>query len=441
MKFRDAATLCLRLKRKGFQCYIVGGAVRDMELGKLPHDYDLATDATPQQISKVFSHLHVIPTGEKFGTMTVMYKGEPYQITTFRADVGSTDKRRPDSVRYTKSLEEDLMRRDFTINSMGMNAQTGEIIDPFHGIRDIKRKVIRTVGDPNDRFSEDYLRMMRACRFQSRLGFKIEPKTKLALMKHAPKISKISSERIRDEILGIMVSSKPSVGIDSLEKVGLLKRVLPEVSKMVDVDQKSAYHTKNVYKHTLDVVDRLPASDPILRMAGLLHDIGKPKAKKFSPEKGRYMFIGHEDISAIMARKCLRRLNFSSADINRIINIIDNHMFNYSTDWTDATIRRWINKVGINNVADLILFKRADSRASRVSCDAQMDELESRIKNMSSPVVSKRSLAISGHDVMQALNIPPSHIVGKKLKILEEMVIEDPSLNTREQLLALLEDI
>lgn len=434
------------LKANGYSCYVVGGAVRDKIMNLTPKDYDIATNALPEQIESIFQK--TIPTGKEFGTITVVVDNINFELTTFREDGQHSDGRHPDTIKYSKDINTDLQRRDFTINAMAYDVQNNLLIDPFNGQSDIKNKIIRCVGNPETRFTEDVLRMLRACRFASRLNFKIEENTFSAIKILAHTITRTSWERIGEEIYsenknsGIITSEIPSVGFIAMYNSGLMNYILPELSKCYGISQPEKYHKFDVFFHIMDTVDRITIKKPLLRVVALLHDIGKPIVVNFEENKDGH-FLKHDEVSAQMAVEILKRFkNFSNNSINYVEHMIKNHMTLVgASDWRDNSIRRWINKINAEYVDDMIIFRIADAGASRNAEDLEMITFRERIKNMKSPVITKSNLAINGNDVMTTLQIPPSKRVGEILNILEMQVLDNPTLNTKEKLIALLNNL
>jgi poly(A) polymerase/tRNA nucleotidyltransferase (CCA-adding enzyme) len=425
------------LKNAGFDCYIVGGAVRNLVLRTPPKDWDLASDAQPAHIMKLFRK--VIPTGVLHGTVTVLYKGLHVEMTTFRIDGSYSDSRRPDSVEYTSSLLEDLKRRDLTINSMALDIETGEIIDPHDGRGDCKRKLVRAIGVPEERFDEDGLRILRALRFAGRLGFSIESSTLAAMKARAHNLLGISAERIRMELEGILEAEKPSVSLQGMAETGVLRLILPELEACRGVPQREM-HRFDVFTHSILACDAAPANDQGLRLAALLHDIGKPPVRS-EAEDGLPRFHGHEEESARLARNILIRLKFPSAAINRVPHLIAQHMFCYDPGWTDAAVRRFIIRVGKENLEDLFTLRIADTlgMGGPPPDTRALDELRRRITRVleQEEALSLKDLKVSGEDIKKNLTLPPGPAVGKILAFLFESVVEDPALNEREKLLAI----
>ncbi|MGB9621308.1 MAG: CCA tRNA nucleotidyltransferase [Brevinematia bacterium] len=448
------------LKDNSFECYAVGGIVRDIVIyKKIPEesDWDFATSATPEEMIKIFSKskLKFVPTGIKHGTITVIYKNKEYQITTYRIDKEYLDLRHPSKVEFTKSVKEDLARRDFTINAMALDLITGEFIDEFGGIDDIKNKIIRCVGEPEVRFNEDALRMLRACRFAAKLEFKIEENTLEAIKKDAENITKVSAERIREELIKTLLSRKPSIGIEYMRETGLLKHILPELNDCYGVNQ-NIYHKYDVYYHSLytcDIVSELTKDITDkkrlyrLKLAALLHDIAKPITRKEVIENGQDLstFYNHEVIGAAITKRILKRLKFSNDDINYIVRLVRHHMFYYTDEWTDSAVRRFMRNVGLDLIDDLFILREADRIGSgkRKPGSVSIQKLKERILKIieEENAISLKDLKVNGYDIMNTLNLKPGPIVGKILNTLLQMVIEEPSLNEKETLLKLAKEI
>ncbi len=418
------------IKNAGFKCYVVGGGIRDLLLKKTPGTWDLTTDARPQQVTKLFKK--VIPTGIKYGTVTVMIDGVPFEITTFRSDEKYVDGRHPLNVRFSDSLKDDLSRRDFTINAIAYNPISGELVDIFGGQKDLKAKLIRAVGDPVMRFNEDGLRPLRACRFAAKLDFKIEPKTFSAISKCLKTAKKVSMERVHDELMRMLASDKPSVGIELMRRSGLLSLYIPELEAGIGVGQPKPFHKEDVYLHNIHTCDKISKGKPVLRLAALLHDISKPECKVDET------FYDHDLKGAETAGKIMKRLKFSNDDIGYVKNIIRNHMFNYSREWSDSAVRRFIKRVGIENVDDLFALRIADIKAmGRTVGKGHPAGLRRKIKKVIAEenALHIKDLKVDGKDVMKELNIPPGPKVGEVLDALLEKVLDEPTLNERHRLL------
>jgi tRNA nucleotidyltransferase (CCA-adding enzyme) len=429
-----AAQIIRALKSRGFAAYLVGGCVRDSLLGLAPAEWDITTAARPEEVGKLFDK--TIPTGLDYGTVTVMLADGQYEVTTFRSDENYVDGRHPLNVRFTDNIHEDLSRRDFTINALAYDPATAELIDDFHGREDLQNKVIRSVGDPVARFSEDGLRPVRACRFAAKLEFTIEDATFAAIAGTLPVVKKVAAERLHDELVKMLTAARPSVGLELMRKCGLLQLVLPELAACYGVGQPPAYHKYDVYWHSLYACDAAPKTNPVLRLAVLLHDIAKPACKAGDT------FYNHDQAGAVMAENILQRLKFGGNDIERVANLVANHMFDYTDRWSDAAVRRFLRRIGgVQNVADLFALRRADVEAMvKVNDGAYLLELQQRIDRIVAEehALSVGDLAVDGHDVMRTLALLPGPRVGQVLNDLLEKVLDDPKLNERETLLKLI---
>ena len=431
---QDALNIISKLKQSGFQAYLVGGCVRDLLLGIPVDEWDITTSANPQQVMKLFAK--VVPTGIDYGTVTVLLDGNSYEITTFRADEKYVDGRHPSNVVFTDDIHKDLSRRDFTINALAYDPQTDELIDDYNGKEDLKNKIIRTVGNPIDRFSEDGLRSVRACRFAAKLKFEIEKETFAAISKSLDITKKVAPERIHDEIVKMLAADIPSVGFELMRKSGLLRIILPELEDCYGIEQPPQFHKYDVYWHSLHSCDAAPKDNIILRLAALLHDIAKP------PCKVDYTFYNHDKVGAGMAEEILKRLKFSNAEIKKITNLVSHHMFNYISSWSDAAVRRFIRRIGgLEVVPDLFALREADTRAMEDEIKSEyLIELQKRIDKIieEENALDISDLKVDGNDVMQTLGIAPGPRVGKVLHFLLEKVLDEPGLNERDTLLGLI---
>jgi len=422
------------------EIYLVGGAVRDMLRGERIHDWDMATDALPDEVTAIVKKAHgrVVPTGIRHGTVTVFYKGRSAEITTFRTEADYSDGRRPDTVNFASTIEEDLSRRDFTMNAIALRLPNGELIDPYNGINDIKRRVIRCVGSANERFNEDGLRPLRAVRFASQLGFEIEKNTLDAIQGALPVCAKVSMERVRDEIDKILSSTKPSLSFLLMEKTGLLKLFLEELFICRGIAQKG-FHRFDVLDHCLTACDYAARNNypHELRLASLFHDIGKPAVRKMG-EDGVWTFYKHDNASAVICKKLLTRLRYSNAVINNVCHLINEHMFYYTPDWSESAVRRFIARVGAENINNLFLLRRADTFAfsGEETNPIILIELQKRIDKVleKKHALSLKDLAVTGNDLIQA-GISPGKKMGIILNQLLETVLDDPEQNTKEKLL------
>jgi tRNA nucleotidyltransferase (CCA-adding enzyme) len=419
--------------KSGFLCYFVGGAVRDSLMGREVSDWDAATDASSADVVKLFRS--VIPTGIQHGTVTVRWRGRSIETTTFRIDGEYRDGRRPESVQFTADLFEDLSRRDFSINGMAADPATGDVIDTVGGRADLAAGIIRAIGDPLTRFTEDGLRPLRAVRFASRLGFRIEEATLHAIGKTLDRFKLVSAERIRDEFSKILMVTDPRYGLNLLEQTGLLGMFLPELSDCKGVMQGGP-HLLDVFGHLVESCSAAPA-DQTLRLAALLHDIGKP-LRRVEGQRGDLAFHGHDTLSAAMAETALKRLKFTNATIEAVTHLVGNHMFDYSADWTDAAVRRFVAKVGIGNMHALVMLRLADSSGMGYGpADPRtvMPLLE-RVENLRAKdqAFCIKDLAIDGND-LAGIGWPRGPAMGKVLAELLEAVLDDPELNTQPRLL------
>ncbi len=427
------------LRNAGYHCYLVGGAVRDMVAGRSVTDLDLATDAPPQAVMKLFRR--VIPSGIEHGTVTILFKGKPYEITTFRTEREYHDGRRPQQVEFTASIEEDLGRRDFTVNGMALEIPDARLVDPFDGRGDIKRRLIRAIGDPDERFSEDSLRLMRAVRFALQLDFSIEPRTFSAIQRRAAGIKRVSAERIRDELTRMLATPQPAAGFGLLRQAALLEQVLPELLEGIGVEQDSAV-APDVFEHLLLSVNGAPAERLDIRWAALLHDIAKPRCRA-RLDNGAVHFHGHDEMSAQMAADILSRLRYPRRLVEHVMHLIRHHMFDYQRQWSDAAVRRFVARVGIDKIDDLLLLRAADTfgKTGRRRADQQINELRRRIDvvQQEQHAITIADLALNGSDLQHEIGIPPNRDMGTVLRFLLETVLEDPALNQRERLLEIAE--
>jgi putative nucleotidyltransferase with HDIG domain len=438
----------------GRDLYLVGGAVRDLFRGEKAQDWDLATSAPPEEVISLFRRVRcpVIPTGIKHGTVTVHYKGRAVEITTFRTESAYSDGRHPDGVNFAATITEDLSRRDFTMNAIALRLPSGEPVDPFGGAADIKKRLIRCVGNPGERFSEDGLRPLRAIRFAATLGFTID-ETTLAAVRPALGVSaRVSPERIRDELNKALAaggkgsaggdgknhSGLPSTAFRLMEQTGLLELFLPELAACRGIEQKG-YHHFDVLDHSLLACDYAAREGYPLEviLASLFHDIGKPGTRQAGAERA-WTFYQHEKESSRLCRNILTRLRYPNAVIDGVCHLIAEHMFQYEEDWSDAAVRRFIIRVGEENLENLYRLRRADACAMagvRPGPDFLLS-LVSRVDAVlaGSRAFSLKDLAVSGKDLIET-GIKPGKYMGIILKELLETVVDDPSLNSREKLL------
>jgi tRNA nucleotidyltransferase (CCA-adding enzyme) len=426
------------LRAAGKQAYLVGGCVRDLLAGLDVGDYDVATDATPEEVRGIFRR--TAPTGIKHGTVTVLGDEGDYELTTFRRDGKYGDARHPDDVTYAESVEEDLSRRDFTINALAYDPLEDELVDLFGGAEDFERGVVRAVGDAAERFREDGLRPLRAVRLAARFGFEVDADTLNAIPGVLDRVRMVAAERVRDEFVKMLATApKPSYGIELMRETGLLEVYLPELLEGYAVTQNE-FHAYDVYTHSLYTCDAAPAEKPLVRLAALLHDIGKPRTRVV--RDGRVTFYNHQAVSRRMARDILNRLRFSKKQRDHVLHLIYYHMFGYTPAWTDAAVRRLIRKVGRENIADLFDLRIADwfGNGTNYGFPGYLRALERRVNEAIAreEAFTERDLAVDGRDVMSALGIGPGPKVGEALSYLLERVLEDQALNERERLVELL---
>ncbi len=431
----DVEKVVDRLLDAGHDAYVVGGSVRDALRGVDPHDWDVTTEATPDQIQKVFrSSLY----NNRFGTVVVRMGGHEIEVTTYRVETEYSDHRRPDAVAFTTSLHEDLARRDFTMNAMAWRPPRGggpgELVDPFGGRGDLDARLLRAVGDPDERFREDALRMLRAVRFATLLDLRIEPRTADAIRRNAPLTAALSGERIQQELVKMLGAARPSIALQMLSDTGVLAAICPELEDCKHTPQEKAA-AENVFEHSLATVDATPQGDLVLRLAGLLHDIGKPET--FADGH----FHQHEFVGEAKARTILRRWRFDKETIAEVSHLIRHHMFWYQTDWTGSAVRRFIRKVGLENIPALFALRRADNIGSGARSPRMyaLDALWQRVQEEihAANAFSLRDLKIDGNDLQNELGMAPGPAMGRVLNALFERVLDDPALNTRERLLEL----
>jgi len=447
---KEAAAL---FDSRGRELCLVGGAVRDMLRGRKAQDWDLATDAPPEEVADIFRNAKtrgkVIPTGIKHGTVTVIYKGRNMEITTYRTEAGYTDGRRPDKVRYASSIEEDLSRRDFTMNAVALRLPNGRKIDPYGGEKDIKAGIIRCVGDPGARFAEDGLRPLRAVRFAAQLSGTLDPQTMSAIPGALETCAKVSAERVRDEIEKIITSGKPSRAFLLMEQTGLLKLFLPELASCRGIEQKG-FHRFDVLEHSLLACDYAAERQypKEVRIAALLHDIGKVTVRKLdergSGDEPHWTFYQHEVESEKMARAILVRLRWPNTLVDTVCHLVKEHMFHYTDDWSDSGIRRFIARVGGENLASVYQLRRADAYATAALEPAPdfLLPLANRVEKIleEKQAFSLKDLAVNGNDLI-AMGIKPGKTIGIILNELLETALDDPAQNTRETLLAIAKQI
>jgi poly(A) polymerase/tRNA nucleotidyltransferase (CCA-adding enzyme) len=441
MKFNipsEISAVCEKLKKAGHKAYLVGGCVRDILLSREPKDWDITTDAKPEEIQKIFKDSVY---ENNFGTVGVKTDSENeklkvVEVTTFRKEGKYTDKRHPDEINFADNVEDDLSRRDFTVNAMSLRIDANDtneykLVDPFDGQTDLKNKIIRTVGNPEERFSEDALRLMRAVRLAAELGFEIEEKTFDAIKKHAGFLGAVANERIRDEFAKLIMADDAAKGMEVLEELGLLKHIIPELSQSVGVGQNK-HHIYSVFEHSVKSLEYAAKKKYSLeiRMAALLHDIGKPKTKR--GEGSDSTFYGHEVVGAKMTARILDNLRFSKNFIEKVCHLVRYHLFYYNVgEVTEAGVRRFLSRVGPENVDDFIKLREADRIGSGVpkAVPYKLRHLLFMIDKVRKDPISPKMLKINGNDLMKILSIAPGPKIGSILAILLDEVLEDPSKN------------
>ena len=415
------------LAEAGKSCYLVGGAVRDYLLGREVSDFDLATDARPEETMRLFRR--VVPTGVRHGTVTILYKGLSVEATTFRAESDYSDGRHPDRVSFAATIDEDLERRDFTINAMAFDLRLKRLIDPHEGQADLSRRLIRAVGDPLERFREDGLRPLRAVRFAAQLEFEIEGATLAAIPRAMDRLRLVSAERVRDEFQKSILARQPSRAIRLMEGSGMLGELLPELAVCRGVEQKGM-HRFDVLDHLLESADAAPP-ELELRLAALFHDIGKPAAKVEVPD-GEPTFHRHEELSAQLLERLMRRLRFPTALIEETAHLVRCHMFAYDDSWSDAAVRRFLARVGTEHLERLFALRLADGTGmTGVPADPRgLEAFRERIDRVLSEdhAFGLKDLAIGGEE-LASLGVPRGKVMGMILKELLETVLDDPSLN------------
>lgn len=419
-----------RFDEIGAEIYLVGGCVRDYLLGTSPKDYDMTTSLKPDEILELFSDYTCFTIGKKFGTIGLLTGIGIIEITTFRVDGLYLDNRKPQEVHFTQNIKEDLARRDFTMNAMAYHPQKG-LVDPFFGQEALEKKIITTVGDPDKRFKEDGLRILRALRFMGQLNFSICPKVEESMKRQASLIQNLSPERIRDEMEKILLQDKPSLCLKKLVDLGLMEYIFPELIATVDFDQRSPYHSKTLFEHIICVVDHSPKKLS-LRLAALFHDVMKPQTLSIDDETGKGHFFGHDSLGAEEATRILKKYHEPKSLVQEVSTLIKEHMKVHDV-MTDKALRRQIKRVGQDLILDLY-----DLMAADMSCTYEARPMEwimerkERVKKLlEEGIIEKKSLAFSGKDIIK-LGIKEGPLIGQLLKELEEIVLDDPSKNKEE---------
>ena len=430
----------------GFQCWLVGGAVRDLFIRRSGGDYDLATDARPEQVRALYRH--AIPTGVQHGTVTVPYSGRHIEVTTFRSESDYRDGRRPALVSFTSSIEEDLSRRDFTINGIAMEVPGGRIVDPFGGRADLERRLIRAIGDAAQRFAEDGLRPLRACRFAAQLGFQVDGPTRDAIRPSLSTVQRVSAERIRGEIEAILLAPRPSAGLSLLQETGLLDLLLPELQRCVGVEQRQPPAARPARRNSTCSPTHWRPATPVSRTwscAGRACCTISARPPPWSaPPDGSLSFHHHDRESARMAHEILERLRSPHSLRDGVSHLVAHHMFNFDEQWSDAAVRRFVARVGRDRIDKLLALRRADQlgrygEEHRARPSPRLVALAQRVSAVMErrEAVTVRDLAVNGSDLMTHLQLAPGPVVGILLRQLLEAVLEDPALNEHDRLLTI----
>jgi putative nucleotidyltransferase with HDIG domain len=449
---KEIKDIYFTLEKSGFEVYLIGGCVRNLLMGIPVFDWDMTTNATPVEIQEIFPNSFC---DNMFGTVGVKFEEKENsntakhyaEITTFRSEGEYEDFRHPKKVTWGKSLREDVLRRDFTVNALALKLngnETQELIDLVDGKKDLNGKIIRAVGNPNKRFKEDALRLLRAVRFSSQLNFTIEEETLKGLKENAKLIEYISAERIRDELLKILSTDKAYEGILLLDKVGILDIIFPELmtGKGISQVRPGRHHTSDVFTHNILSLKECPSKDPIVRLATLLHDVGKPSVAS-TDENGYIIFYNHEVTGAKIAKRIAERLRLSNIQKEKIYTLIRWHMFTVDENITDSAVRRFIRRVGVENVKDIIDLRIGDrlGGGTQTAESWRLKNFKERLTQQLNPPFSLNDMAIDGNDVMETLNIKPGKKVGEILKILFKEVDENLELNNKEYLSKRLKEI
>lgn len=429
-----------QLRKAGFDAYLVGGCVRDLLLGRQPKDWDITTNAKPQQIQALFPDSFYT---NDFGTVSVLRETEDerlkiVEVTPYRTEGSYSDKRRPDAVQFGDSLEEDLARRDFTVNAIALDESKGQIIDPYKGQKDIELKVLRTVRNPEERFEEDALRLLRAARLVAELGFALDSETAAAIQKSAPNLKHISKERIRDEFIRILQSDQPMMALVLCQQLGLLEHIAPELTRGIGVDQNQA-HSYDVFGHLMRAIQHAADKnyDFDVRLAALFHDVSKPETRRWSPEKNDWTFYGHEVVGSRVTRKALEDLRFPRETIDKVSNLVRWHMFFSDPDQVSlSAVRRVIRNVGVDNIWDLLNLRICD----RIGTGRPKEQpfrfrrYKAMVEEALRDPISVSMLKTDGNRIIEKFHEKPGPRIGWVLHALLEDVLDAPAKNTEEDL-------
>lgn len=419
------------LEKCGHEAYMVGGCVRDSVLGRKPHDYDICTSATPDEILKAFPDEEIIPTGLQHGTVTILINKEPFEVTTYRNDGDYSDNRRPDNVTFTKNLVEDLRRRDFTINAMAYNPKTG-LIDPFNGIEDIKYKKIRCVGSAEDRFNEDALRILRAIRFEAQLGFAGLPETMFEIERQYDRLKNISIERINSEFCKIVASEQFCVELVLYPNVFSL--FIPELKDLIGFQQNNPYHAYDVFNHTIHAIEKCESDDLVVRLAVFFHDFGKPHSYQ-DGEDGIRHFKGHGKVSAEITDSIMKRLRFDNETRNNVVELVYYHDATFEVG--NKYVKRWLNKIGEKQFRRLLEIRKADIKGQKPDYEESRIEKVNNIENILEEILSEKScfslkdLAVNGNDVKEVMKLKEGKDIGYWLNEILKRVIDGELENNK----------
>lgn len=423
------------LEKHGHEAYMVGGCVRDSVLGRKPHDYDICTSATPDEILQAFPYEEIIPTGLQHGTVTILINKEPFEVTTYRIDGDYSDNRRPDNVTFTKNLVEDLRRRDFTINAMAYNPKTG-LIDPFNGMEDIKYKKIRCVGSAEDRFNEDALRILRAIRFEAQLNFAGLPETMFEIERQYKRLNNISIERINSEFCKIVASEQFCVELVLYPNVFSL--FIPELKDLIGFQQNNPYHAYDVFNHTVHAIEQCDSDDLVVRLAVLFHDFGKPHSYQ-DGEDGIRHFKGHGKVSAEITDSIMKRLRFDNETRNNVVELVYYHDATFEVG--KKYVKRWLNKIGEKQFKRLLEVRKSDIKGQKPDYEESRIEKVNNIENILDEILqgqecfSLKDLAVNGNDVKQAMNLKEGKDIGYWLNEILKRVIDGELKNNRDDLI------
>lgn len=422
------------LEKCGHEAYMVGGCVRDSVLGRKPHDYDICTSATPDEILKAFPDEEIIPTGLQHGTVTILINKEPFEVTTYRIDGDYSDNRRPDNVTFTKNLVEDLRRRDFTINAMAYNPKTG-LIDPFNGMEDIKYKKIRCVGSAEDRFNEDALRILRAIRFEAQLGFAGLPETMFEIERQYDRLKNISIERINSEFCKIVASEQFCVELVLYPNVFSL--FIPELKDLIGFQQNNPYHAYDVFDHTVHAIEKCESDDLVVRLAVFFHDFGKPHSYQ-EGEDGIRHFKGHGKVSAEITDSIMKRLRFDNETRNNVVELVYYHDATFEVG--NKYVKRWLNKIGEKQFRRLLEIRKADIKGQKPDYEESRIEKVNNIENILEEILSEKScfslkdLAVNGNDVKEVMKLKEGKDIGYWLNEILKRVIDGELENNKDDL-------